>query len=343
MNENENKIEFMAIGDTVVDAFIKLKVADILGEPDTPSYEIAMPFGEKVPYEDVFVIPAVGNAANAAVSAARLGLKTAIVTNLGDDRDGEDCLNTFKKNRVQTDLIKINTGMKTNYHYVLWYGPERTILIKHQDYKYVFPDLLDPAWIYFSSINETAFPDYHNSLADYLDTHPNSKLAFQPGKFEIKLGSEKLTRLYKHSKIFFCNVEESEKILGAESIGDRHDNPAHLIKELLQKMHDLGPEIVVITDGPKGAYAYDGKEYLFMPIYPDPKPPYSRTGAGDAFSSTVVSALALGKTLAEALSWAGINSMAVVQQVGANVGLLTQDKIQEYLKNAPADYVAKVI
>ena len=108
-------------------------------------------------------------------------------------------------------------------------------------------------------------------------------------------------------------------------------------------MRDLGPEIVVITDGPKGAYSYDGNEYLFMPIYPDPKPPYSRTGAGDAFSSTIVAGLIAGKTLAEALAWAGINSMAVVQQVGAQRGLLTREKLEEYLKNAPENYKAKAL
>lgn len=338
----ENNYDFVAIGDTVIDAFIKLKKAEILGIPDTPSYEIALPFGEKVQYEDVFVIPAVGNAANAAVSAARLGLKTAIVTNLGEDRDGEDCINTFKKNNVETEFVKVNVGKKTNYHYVLWYGPERTILIKHQDYTYTLPNIGNPKWIYFSSVNETAFP-FHYVIADYLESHPEINFAFQPGKFEIKLGKEKLERFYKRSKIFFCNVEEAEKILEVPSIGDRHDNPADLVKELLTKMHALGPEIVVITDGPKGAYAYDGKEYLFMPTYPDPKPPYSRTGAGDAFSSTTASALALGKTLGEALAWAGINSMAVVQQVGANVGLLTPEKIQDYLKSAPAEYQAKNI
>src|SRR4051794_39782609 len=100
MNENEHNIDFLSVGDIVVDAFIKLKKAEIIGEPDTPGYEIAVPFAEKVPYEDVFVIPAVGNASNAAVSAARLGLHTALVTNIGDDRDGEDCLATLKKNNV---------------------------------------------------------------------------------------------------------------------------------------------------------------------------------------------------------------------------------------------------
>ena len=72
------------------------------------------------------------------------------------------------------------------------------------------------------------------------------------------------------------------------------------IKKLLEEMKKLGPKIVVITDGPKGAYAYDGSDILFMQPYPDPKPPYERTGAGDAFSSTTTVALALGKNLSEA-------------------------------------------
>ncbi|OGI45918.1 hypothetical protein A2121_00755 [Candidatus Nomurabacteria bacterium GWB1_40_6] len=333
MKENDNEIDFLAIGDIVIDAFIKLKKADIIGEPDTPGYEIAIPFAEKVPYEDVFVIPAVGNASNAAVSASLLGLKPALLSNIGDDKEGEDCLNALKKARINTDLIKINPGMKTNYHYILWYEADRTILIKHELYSYSLPEINNPDWIYFSSVSESAFP-FHYAVADYLDNHPETKLAFQPGKNEIKLGKEKLQRLYKHAKIFFCNVEEAKKVLGLDSLE---------IKDLLTKVHDLGPEIVVVTDGPKGAYAYDGNEYLFMPPYPDSKPPYDRTGAGDAFSSTVVSAIILGKTLPEALAWAGINSMSVVQEVGAQKGLLSREKIEEYLSKAPENYKAKQI
>ena len=73
-------------------------------------------------------------------------------------------------------------------------------------------------------------------------------------------------------------------------------------------------------------------------MYPDPKPPLDRTGAGDSFASTVTSALALGKKLPEALAWGPINSMSVVQYIGAQEGLLSMEKIQEYLANAPEDY-----
>ena len=333
MSENNNKMDFLAIGDIVIDAFIKLKQASVHGTPDNKDYEICIPFADKVPYEDVFIAPAVGNASNAAVSASLLGLKTALLSNIGDDKEGVDCLDALKKLGVNTDLIKTNAGMKTNYHYVLWYESDRTILIKHEIYPYTLPEINNPRWIYFSSVNETAFP-FHYAIADYLDDHPETKLAFQPGKFEIKLGKDKLQRLYKHAKIFFCNVEEAKKILGLDSLE---------IKDLLTKVHDLGPETVVITDGPKGAYAYDGTEYLFMPPYPDPKPPYERTGAGDAFSSTVVSAIILGKTLSEALAWAGINSMSVVQEIGAQKGLLSKEKLEEYLSKAPENYKVEIL
>ncbi|KKR31912.1 MAG: Sugar kinase, ribokinase family, partial [Parcubacteria group bacterium GW2011_GWF2_39_8b] len=60
--------------------------------------------------------------------------------------------------------------------------------------------------------------------------------------------------------------------------------------------------------------------------------------AGNAYASTIVSALALGKTLEEGLRWAGINSMSVTQYVGAQKGLLSIEKIEEYLAKAPDNY-----
>ena len=103
-------------------------------------------------------------------------------------------------------------------------------------------------------------------------------------------------------------------------------------------IHELGPKMVCVTDGPNGAYGFDGTNAYFLPMYPDPKPPVERTGAGDAFSSTVTAALSMGKSLEEALTWGPINSMNVVQHVGAQAGLLSKDEILEHLKNAPEDY-----
>jgi len=330
------KIDFLAIGDTVVDAFIKLTDADradIRGESGHENYKICLPFADKIPYEEVYVLNAVGNAANAAVSASRLGLNTALVTNLGDDQQGQDCLNSLENDGVSTEFVKINKGIKTNYHYVLWYKTERTILIKHEKYDYILPDIGEPKWIYFSSVSATAFP-FHNTLADYLEAHPNIKLAFQPGKNEINLGKEKLKRVYSGTEIFFCNVEEARVILEMQNAS---------ILELSKGIQALGPKMVAISDGPNGAYLYLDNELWQIPIFPDIAPPLERTGAGDAFSSTFTAGLALGLSPLLAFTWGPINSMSVVQEIGAQKGLLAREKLEEYLKNAPADYKTKKI
>jgi ribokinase len=329
-------LDFVSIGDITTDAFIRLKDASVTCDVNRERCKISLAFGDKVPYEFVEEAKAVGNSANAAVSATRLGLTTAFITDLGDDHNGGECLATLRKNGVSTDLATVHKNMPTNYHYVLWFEDERTILIKQQNYPYKLP-LIDPAprWIYLSSLSENSLP-YHHEIAEYLKSHPETKLAFQPGTFQMKLGVEGLRDLYKLSKVFFCNVDEAQRILGLFEKAD--------IQVLLKKMHALGPEIVVITDGPKGAYTYDGLDGFFMPPYPDPKPPYERTGAGDAFASTFTAALALGKTTQEALRWGPINSMSVVQQIGAQKGLITREHLEEYLAKAPANYTpAKIM
>jgi ribokinase len=175
-----------------------------------------------------------------------------------------------------------------------------------------------------------------------LKNNPETKLAFQPGTFQIKLGAEKLKDIYTRTEIFFCNLEEAERILGIENTDKNKD-----ILTLAKGLQALGPKMVSISDGPNGAYLYltNGKidELWQIPMYPDTAPPIDRTGAGDAFSSTLTVALALGLSPLEALSWGPINSMSVTQKVGAQEGLLTREKLEEYLAKAPANYKAKKI
>lgn len=321
--------DFISIGDITTDAFIRLKDAKAVRDENGKKSELILRFGDKVPYEFVEEVRAVGNSANAAVCAARLGLKSALVTNVGDDHNGHECVATLKKNGVATDFVSIEKDKETNYHYVLWFEDDRTILVKHHEYNYKLPEFQQPKWVYLSSIGENS-ADYHTQILDYLRKNQEVKFAFQPGTFQMKMGAENLKDLYARTDIFFCNVEEAKNILNKKEESD--------IKNLLKAMHDLGPNVTVITDGPKGAYAYDGFEAFFMPPFPDAKPPYDRTGAGDAFSATFTAAIALGKSLFDAFLWAPVNSMSVVQQVGAQKGLLTQSEILKFLAEAPQDF-----
>ncbi|HEU5114181.1 MAG TPA: carbohydrate kinase family protein [Candidatus Paceibacterota bacterium] len=327
------QIDFLAIGDTVTDAFIKLKDAHVTCNINHESCELCMKFADKIPYDSVTVVRAVGNSANAAVSAARLGLRSALATDLGSDQNGKECLESLRGNEVDTRYVTIHKGMETNYHYVLWYEADRTILVKHQEYPYKLPKIPNPKWVYVSSLGGNSY-DYHLQITDWLKKNPDIKVAFQPGTFQMSLGIEKLGELYRRTDVFFCNKEEAQRILNSTE-----EN----VKLLMASMRNLGPKTVVITDGPNGAYAFDGTDAYFMPPYPDPKPPFERTGAGDAFASTLTVALALGKSLGDALRWAPVNAVAVVQDIGAQRGLLSREKLEEWLAKAPAEYQPKKI
>ncbi len=127
------QIDVISVGDVVTDAFIKLIDDQASVYSNEEGSFISMQFGNKLPYDHAEIIEAVGNAANAAVSFARLGLNSSFVANVGDDDHGRDMIRTLGNNKVDTRFIKINAGMRSNYHYVLWYKEERTILIKHEN------------------------------------------------------------------------------------------------------------------------------------------------------------------------------------------------------------------
>jgi sugar/nucleoside kinase (ribokinase family) len=321
----------VSIGDIVTDAFIRLLDDEAVTYKNDQGKWLSMLYGTKLPYDHAEVIEGVGNAANAAVAFARLGIDSAFVTNVGGDQYGRDMITALHTNGVDTRFVRINPDKKSNYHYVLWYKEERTILIKHEEYDYHWPHLRPdetPQWVYFSSISQHAMP-YHDQVSDWLDQNPTIKLAFQPGTFQMEAGTERLKRIYQRTEVLILNREEAVTVGG----GNREN-----IDNLFEHLHALGPKIVVITDGPAGAYASDGQQRFRMPPYPDPKPPFERTGAGDAFAATLVAALIKGNTIEGALQWAPINSMSVVQKVGAQAGLLTEKELEHYLRQAPAGY-----
>lgn len=327
-----SQLDVLSVGDVVTDAFIKLLDNRAESYDTEHGPVLAMPFATKIPYDHSEVLAGVGNSPNAAVNFAKLGLKSGLVANVGGDAAGREIIGTLEKSRVDTRYVHINPRKVSNYHYVLWYKNERTILIKHEEYDYHWPKLKPkevPKWIYFSSISEHAL-EFQDDLIEWLnDDAPNVKLAFQPGTFQMELGIEKMKHVYARAEIMACNREEAVYITGGK-YEDLHD--------LFDRLHKLGPKIVLISDGPKGGYASDGQNRFKMPIYPDPSPPVERTGAGDAFTSTFVAAIMKGNTVDGALQWAPISSMNVVQHVGAQAGLLKEKELAELLQKAPKHY-----
>lgn len=331
---SKKKIDFLAIGDVFIDTFIELEDAHVSCDINHANCTISMRFGDKIPYKNETTVVGVGNAGNAAVATARLGFSSALLAMTGNDDDGEKIWKSHINEGVSTAFMQKIPGMTTNNAYVLQFGAERTILVKQEAYPYTVPEkvLADnmPKWIYLTSIGKST-TQFHHNLVKWLVAHPEVKLAFQPGTFQMQLGAAELADVYKRTDAFFCNKEEAQRILNL---------PTADFPELHKAMRALGPKMIVITDGVNGlTYSENNTEWFFLPMYPDPKPPVSRTGAGDATSSTITAYLAEGMPLSEAVLRGPINSMAVVQHVGAQTGLLSRTEIETYLKNAPAEYV----
>lgn len=331
------RIDVLSVGDIVSDAFIRLLPAEAEVDKDPVDKHplLCMTYGSKVPFEYALTVHGVGNSPNAAVSFARLGLKSALYANIGRDEIGQQMLAALKKNKVQTQFVHVHPGKVSNFHYVLWYDSDRTILIKHETYDYSWPRIHTedtPRWIYLSSLGEAGW-GLHAEIAEYLEKHPEVKLAFQPGTFQMRKGFSALKGLMRHTELFCVNKEEAQMMTGLKT-----DN----ISEMMRAIHAEGARIVAITDGPNGSYASDGTTVWQMRNYPDPKPPFERTGAGDSYTSTFVAALILHDgDVKKAMQWGPINSMSVVQYVGAQEGLLSRSKLEHYLKEAPENYEPK--
>lgn len=324
-------IDVLCVGDTVVDIWIKLNEETSHTYANENGPWLALPFATKIPYEETEVQPAHGNAANAAVAMSRLGLRVAYQTYVGGDQMGRETIRVFQKEKVDTRFITIENEEMTNINFLVSFKAERTILTKHNDFDYEWPHFRKkemPRWLYFSSLSENA-ADYHDEIADWLEAHPEVKMAFQPGTWQMKAGVERLKRIYARAEVVIMNRQEAAFVTGG-STKDLHD--------LFDRLHSYGPKMAVITDGPDGAYASDGVKRFKMPLYPDPKPPVERTGAGDAYASTMVAALVVGHDLESALQWAPINSMNVVQHPGSQTGLLSEKELEAWLAKAPDWY-----
>ncbi len=316
--------DLISIGDCVIDTFVPITDAEVI---DTDGeMKLALRYGDKIPVGESISMVA-GNAANNAVGGARLKLKTAIYTNVGkkdDDEADHRIITKFKKEGIDTRYVVENSELPSNHHVVLDFKGERTILIYHQPWKFNLPDLDNSKWIYLTSLSPSYIEsELYDQITRYLE-RSGSSLVYQPGTFQIKQGIKKNPRLLSLVELFIVNVEEAKLILGHDE-GDKVP-----IKKLLQGLADLGPKMVVITDGGEGSYGFDGEKFFHLDIFPAKL--VEMTGSGDAFATGTLAGLFHGEDLPGAMRWGAANGASVVEQIGPQAGLLTYNQMQEKLR-----------
>jgi len=314
-------LDLITIGDVTEDVYVHLEDVATVTCDVKHHCSLQFPFGTKLSIKHIEKLTG-GNAGNVAIGASLLNLKTAIYTELGDDSPAQLILKTLHYHNVKIKYLHINKNKNTNYSVILNFGAERTILSHHEPRTYHLPKLPLAKWIYLTSMGQEGkliFPQ----IIQYLKS-TNTNVAFNPGTHQLNLGLNKLKPILKLTKLLILNKEEAQRLLNIKT-----EN----LKILLHALNKLGPEIVVITDGPNGSHALSNNTYYFCPIYNVKI--VEQTGAGDAFSSAFLTAIINNQSIPEALRWGSVNSAYVLTKIGPIAGLLTKTKIQSILKQHP--------
>lgn len=313
--------DIVSIGDSTIDHFFFIHDASVNCDIKKDECKLIMNFADKIAV-DKYAMFTAGNAANNAIASSILGLNTAFYTVLGEDNGGDELISAFKKKGVSLEYIQKDKKNPTNISAVVSFQGERTILVYHVPRKYNLPKNIKTKWIYLTSLGpKSTVPIIHNQVFNFLKKNPDVKMGFNPGTHQMNLGFEALKPLFKRTETLFMNKEEYERVLGISGKN---------IKELLVEMRNYGPNICVLTDGPKGSYVYDGKDFRYLEIFDTPV--VERTGCGDAFGSAFVAAQIYGLGIEEAMRWGTMNSAYVIQEPGPQNGLLTKSKMISLLK-----------
>ncbi|MAG16395.1 hypothetical protein CMO88_05035 [Candidatus Woesearchaeota archaeon] len=314
------KFDIITIGDASEDVFLQLLEAEVHCNKGTNKCELCMIYADKIPIGRVDRLVG-GNSINLAIGMNRLGFKSAFVVVLGNDEQGSKVMQALKQNKVSTKYVQIDKKSMTNHSTILNLNAERTILIYHVDRKYKLPKLDKAKWLYYSSMGH-GFEVIHKELLKYLKKY-NVKLGFNPGTHQLRK-AKSLKEFFLLSDVILLNKEEAQLVLKTKS---------NNFKELLKGLKKLGAKIAVVTDGPKGSYAYDGSEFYFQNIYDCPV--VERTGCGDSYSTGFIAALMSGHDIKEAMRWGTVNAASVIQQIGPQPGLIKLAELKKILKSHP--------
>jgi sugar/nucleoside kinase (ribokinase family) len=271
----------------------------------------AFPLGAKIDIENV-VFSTGGGATNAAVTFARQNIEASFIGKIGRDSAGHAVVTELDGDHVDTTGVVYDPKLGTQYSTVLLANTgERSILIyrgaahAHAAADYEDIDMSNFDWLYVSSF--AGAMDALNVIFTRAKEH-GVKIAFNPGQGELDQ-MDRLKPLLEDVEVLLVNKEEAAMIVEGTNT-----------EEIARHGINFVP-IMVVSDGPNGVTATDGKTIVTAGMYDD-VPVIDRTGAGDAFGSGFLSQIAQGKSLKDAVIFASANSTSVVSQIGAKAGIL---------------------
>jgi len=316
------KFDVISIGSAVRDVFIlnqDLKYPHRALSPFDPRI-----IGDKIAVKDVY-FDIGGGGSNTAATFANLGLKTALLSRVGDDLAGQEVLRVMKKFKVNLDLVEVDKKEETGYSIIfLNQDRDRTALVFRgaADFKHIkkIPlHKLNARWLFITTLNGNL-----TLLRQIFKTAQQKKIkiAWNPGNVELAYGQQKLKPFLKQAQVVFLNLKETKTLLKSR---------ARKIERLFDQLFKLSPTTIwCITGGKQGAWIGQTNKILWADIL-DYKV-VNATGAGDAFGSGFVAGLILyHNNLKKAFQLAMLNSNSVVTKMGAKHGLLKKPPTEKIL------------
>jgi ribokinase len=269
-----------------------------------------LPLGAKLDLENV-IFSTGGNATNVAVTLARQGIESRYMWTLGHEPSSIAIINDLDKEGVDTTAVVQTDGAYAGYSVVMLAPTgERTIL----NYKGSVPSddgapmdldaISHVDWVYPTSINNMTLFEAIVRRAE----QAGAKVMLNPAGAELK-DPERLKGMLDAIDVLCLNKEEMQYLVEGDSLEELVMHGLHYVP------------VVIVSDGPNGVCASDGKTIIHAGIYED-VPVIDRTGAGDAFASGFLSQWMQGRSLAESIIFASANSTSVVGQIGAKPGIL---------------------
>jgi sugar/nucleoside kinase (ribokinase family) len=326
--------EAICIGSISKDIFFPTDEGIIIETPEdiTAKEKVAFELGGKYRVRDRY--EAVGGvAANVAIGLSRLGRKAACYSKVGKDEMGHWAKRIVRNEGVSTETLFIDENAKTDLSaiIVLTQNGERTIFHNRDanEKLEIFEEKLrNTKWLFVSALNG----DWKRNMGKILEYKEafGLRLAFNPGQHNIKDDAALVFRTVRQADVLLLNKDEAiELVMQSPEKFSRQELDNE--RFLLEALHEAGAKTIGMTDGKRGAWGFDGKEYWHCPIHTR-KSVVDSTGCGDAFGSGFFAAWLRKRPLDVALRFGIGNSGSVVGFYGASQGLLRAEEMENIIQ-----------
>ncbi len=340
--------DVVTIGSATMDVFVECDSANVVSvrKKDHSTDFMSYPYGSKLEITD-FDTQVGGGGVNTAVNFANLGYDTSVIFKVGDDIYSKGLFDFFRNKNVKLNSIIQDKKDSTGFSIILTsFEGDRTVLAHRGANAHIkkseinFEAIKNAKLLYIAPLNGDS-----NKLLDDIVKYAKENdtlVCFNAGTTGLKKGYNYLKKILALADVVVMNKEEASMATGiylrqdTKEVKYSHELIHPDLKEMFKKLKVSDYQVIVITDGGNGAYAYNGREYYYCPCFDGPVT--STLGAGDAFASTFCAAMdRYNIDIAKSLVAASINSAGVVSEFGATQGLLTFDQIEDKMSQNP-DY-----